>query len=203
MALLLAVLEPLTLVVLEQPVLPAEMPVAEAAIADDALGGVLALLVAAADLLRWHPAAQRQGHVQGAVGRDGVGGQRRRGRREVLAGVDEAQVRGRGQIGAQGQERAQRLDGRVGGQREGDCWGTRQYGRFRARNWRAEAQEALTGVARDGLDEDVHRLVGVAALAADAGDGGRAAHRGGGTAVWCGVGDDCDGDCDDAGWRRG
>jgi hypothetical protein len=79
-ALLLAVLEALALVVLEQAVLAAEVAVAEAAVADDALGGVLALLVAAADLLRRHAAAQRQGHVQGGVGRDGVVGERRAGR---------------------------------------------------------------------------------------------------------------------------
>ena len=123
-ALLLTVLEALALVVLEQAVLAAEVAVAEAAVADDALGGVLALLVAAADLLRRHAAAQRQGHVQGGVGRDGVVGERRAGRRQVLPCVDEAQVRGLGQAGAQREERAQRGDGCVCRYREGDCWST-------------------------------------------------------------------------------
>lgn len=71
-ALLLAVLEALALMVLQQPVLAAEMPVAEPAVAHDALRSVLALLVAAADLLRWHAAAHRQRHVQSCIGRDGV-----------------------------------------------------------------------------------------------------------------------------------
>ena len=75
MALLLAVLEALALVVFQQAVLAAEMAVAEAAVADDALGRVFALLEGAADLFRRHPAAQGQGHVQGGVGLDAVGGE--------------------------------------------------------------------------------------------------------------------------------
>ena len=58
-ALLLAVLETLALVVLQQAMLAAEMPIAEPAIADDALRRVLAIFVAAADLLGRHAAAQR------------------------------------------------------------------------------------------------------------------------------------------------
>ena len=106
-ALLLAVLEPLALVVLEQAVLAAVVARAEAAVADDALGGVLALLERAADLLGGHAAAHGQGHVQGGVGGDVVVGQRCGAAREVLAGVDYAQVVGMGQAGAQGEQRAQ------------------------------------------------------------------------------------------------
>ena len=58
-ALLLAVLETLALVVLQQAMLAAEMPIAEPAIADDALRRVLAIFVAAADRLGRHAAARR------------------------------------------------------------------------------------------------------------------------------------------------
>lgn len=100
--LFLAVLEALALVVLEQTVLAAEMAVAEAAVTDDALRRVLALLVAAADLLRGHAAAHRQRHVQRGVGGDGIVGERCAGGAQVLARVHEAQVRWLGQVGAQG-----------------------------------------------------------------------------------------------------
>lgn len=73
MALLLAILQALALVVLEQPVLAAKVPAAEPAVADDALRRVLALLERAPDLLGRHAAAQGQGHVQCGVWRDGVG----------------------------------------------------------------------------------------------------------------------------------
>ena len=68
MALLLAVLEPLALVVLEQAVLAAVVARAEAAVADDALRRVFAQFETAADLLGGHAAAQRERHVQRAVG---------------------------------------------------------------------------------------------------------------------------------------
>lgn len=102
-ALLLAVLEPLALVVLEQAVLPAEVARAEAAVADDALGGVLALLEGAPDLLGGHAAAQGECHVQDGVGRQGEAGEGFGRGGEVLAGVHEAQV-GLGEVVAEGEE---------------------------------------------------------------------------------------------------
>lgn len=80
--------------VFQQPMFPAKMPRAEPAVADDALRRVPALLKAASDLLRRHAPAQGQRHVQGRVGRDRVGVECGGGGREVLAGVDEAQVGG-------------------------------------------------------------------------------------------------------------
>lgn len=118
MTLLLAVFEAVALVVLQEAVLAAEMPVAEAAITDDALRRVLALLVAAADLLGWHAAAQRQCHVQRSVRRDCILAERCGARRQVLAGVDKAQVSGLGQACAQREDAAESRDGGVGGYRE-------------------------------------------------------------------------------------
>jgi hypothetical protein len=118
-ALLLAVLETLALVVFEQPMLSAEVAGAEAAVADDALCCVAALLETAPYLLGRHSAAQRQRHVQRCVGRDGVGCERRRGRGQVLTGVHEAQ-RGR-QVCAESEEGAQGGDGGCWGEGEGDC----------------------------------------------------------------------------------
>ena len=76
--------------VLQQPVLAAEMPTAEATVADDALRRVFAILVAAADLLWWHAAAQGERHTERCVGRDGVIGKRCGGRGQVLACVHKA-----------------------------------------------------------------------------------------------------------------
>ena len=115
MALLLAVLQPLALVVLQQAVLPAKVSAAEPAVADDALRGVFAIFVAAADLLGGHPAAQGQRHVQRCVGRDSVVGERCGRGRQVLPCVHEAQVRGLGQVGAKSKQRAQCGDGGAGG----------------------------------------------------------------------------------------
>ena len=106
MAFLLAVLEALALVVLKHAVLAAVVAAAEAAVADNGLGTVLAVLEGAADLLGRHAAAQRQGQVQGCVWADGVVGEGCFRRRKVLAGVDDAQIRGRVHVGAQGEERA-------------------------------------------------------------------------------------------------
>ena len=50
------VFQAIALVVLEESVLATVVPVAEAAVADDALGALLAVLVVAPDLLGWHPA---------------------------------------------------------------------------------------------------------------------------------------------------
>lgn len=56
--------------ILQHAVLPAEMPRAEPAVADDTLGGLLALLEAAADLLRRHAAADGEEEVERGVGED-------------------------------------------------------------------------------------------------------------------------------------
>ena len=78
MALLLAVLQPTTLVILQHAMLAAEMPLAERAIAHDPLGPVLAVFEGAFHLLGGHAAADGQGHVQGRgwgkEGGDGSGG---------------------------------------------------------------------------------------------------------------------------------
>jgi hypothetical protein len=57
MALLLAILQTLALVILQQPVLAAEMATAEAAVAYDSLRGVAAYFETAADLLGRHSAS--------------------------------------------------------------------------------------------------------------------------------------------------
>jgi hypothetical protein len=105
-ALLLAVLQPLALVIFQKAVLATKVSGAEAAVANDALCRVLAFLEAAADLLRRHAPAHGQRHVQRCVGRDVQVGQRRQGRREVLAGVHEAQV-GRGDVVTEREERGE------------------------------------------------------------------------------------------------
>jgi hypothetical protein len=106
-ALLLAVLESLALVVLEHAMTTAVSALAEAAVADNGLRAVLAILEGAADLLGRHAAAEREGEVESGIGPDGVISQGGVGRREVLAGVDYAQIRGCREIGAEGEERAQ------------------------------------------------------------------------------------------------
>lgn len=63
--LLLAVLEALALVVLKHAVLTAVMAGAEAAVADNGLSTVFAVLEGAANLLGGHAAAKGQGEVQG------------------------------------------------------------------------------------------------------------------------------------------
>ena len=98
MTLLLTVLQPTALVILEHPVLAAELPLAEGAIAHYPLRPVLAVFEGASYLLGGHAAADGQRHVQrrgwgqevgdwggGCVGWGMVGGQ-------MLAGVDEADV---------------------------------------------------------------------------------------------------------------
>jgi hypothetical protein len=84
--------------------LPAVMSTAEPAVTDDALRRIFALLETAADLLGGHAAAQWECHVQCGVRRDAVGLQRGGGRGEVLAGVDEAEIRGRGEVGAESEK---------------------------------------------------------------------------------------------------
>jgi len=107
MALLLAVLQSVALVVLEHTVLGAVVAAAEAAVADNGLCAILAVLEGAADLLRGHAPAQGQCHVQGRVGWDLVFAEGGGGRGEVLASMDYAEIGGRGEVGAQGEERAQ------------------------------------------------------------------------------------------------
>lgn len=74
MALLLAVLQALTLVVLEHAVLTAVVATAEAAVADNGLRAVLAVLEGAANLLWGHAAAEWECEVERRVGADGVVG---------------------------------------------------------------------------------------------------------------------------------
>lgn len=112
--LLLAVLQALTLVVLQQPVLAAEMPTTEATVADDALRRVFTILIAAANLLWGHAAAQGQRHAERGVGRDGVVGERCGSRGQVLACIHKAQVCWLRQVGAQGEKRTQCGDGSAG-----------------------------------------------------------------------------------------
>jgi len=111
MALLLTILQSLTLVILKQPMLPTEVTLAEAAVAYNALRRVLALLERAPYLLGRHAAAQGQRHVQRAVGRDGVRLERRCGGREVLAGVHEAESGWGGEVGAEREQGAEGGDG--------------------------------------------------------------------------------------------
>lgn len=59
MALLFTVLESLALVVLQQPVLAAKVTRTEAAVADDALRRISAVLVTAPDFLGRHATTQR------------------------------------------------------------------------------------------------------------------------------------------------
>jgi hypothetical protein len=111
MTLLLAILQALTLMILQQAMLAAEMPTAEAAVAYNPLRRILALLERAPDLLGRHAAAQGQRHVYCGVGPDGVASDRGRRRGEVFSCVHEAQVRGGGEVGAHGEEGAERGDG--------------------------------------------------------------------------------------------
>jgi hypothetical protein len=74
MALLLAILETLALVVFKHAMFAAVVALAEAAVADNGLGAVLAVLEGAADFLGGHAAAQGQCEVQCCVWADGVVG---------------------------------------------------------------------------------------------------------------------------------
>jgi len=71
--LLLAVLQPRTLVVLQHPMLLAKLPVAEATISYDTLCYLMAVLERAFVLLG-RAAAERQRYMEGGVGRYGEGG---------------------------------------------------------------------------------------------------------------------------------
>lgn len=83
--------------------LPAEVPRAEAAVADDALRRVLAVFEATPDLFRGHAAAHGERHVQCSVGREVQRGEGGGWRGEVLACVDEAEVGG-GEVVAEGED---------------------------------------------------------------------------------------------------
>jgi hypothetical protein len=87
---------------LEHAVFAAEVAGAEAAVADDALRSVAAVLLAAANALG-SAAADRQGEVDGGFAGYGMGGEGRGRVGEMFAGVDEAEGGGR-EIGAEGEE---------------------------------------------------------------------------------------------------
>lgn len=89
--------------ILQQPVLPAEMPITEPAIPHDALRNLLTLLVRASDLLGRHAAAHGDDEVECRFGLYAVGGEGRGGGGEVFAGVDEVEGCG-GEGGAEGEE---------------------------------------------------------------------------------------------------
>lgn len=72
MTLLLAVLQSLAFMILQQPMLPAIMPAAEPAVSDDPLRRVFAFLETAPDFLGRHSTAQGERHVEGRVGQDVV-----------------------------------------------------------------------------------------------------------------------------------
>ena len=150
------VFQAIALVVLEQPVLATVVPVAEAAVADDALGALPAVFVGAADLLGRHAAQDGVGQVQRRLPLDMVVGQRP-GRREVLAGVDEAEV-GLGARRPHGEEGREVPDGEVLMHGEGECW-ERAFVRTLASYWGGGRGKRLT-VAGDILDEDLDGLRG-------------------------------------------
>lgn len=105
---------------LEHAVFAAEVALAEAAVADDALGGVAAVLEAAAELLG-RAAEEREREVQGAFAGDVVGGEGVGGGGEVVAGVDEAEG-GFREVGAEGEEGAEGEDRGGGRDGEGEGW---------------------------------------------------------------------------------
>jgi hypothetical protein len=71
-ALLLAILQPLALVILQHAMTTAVSALAEATVADNGLRAVLAVFEGAADLLWGHSAAEWQCEVKGRVVTDGV-----------------------------------------------------------------------------------------------------------------------------------
>ena len=140
--------------VLEQPVFATVVAVAEAAVADDALGALLAVLVVAADLLGRHAAEEREGQVERRLALDVVVGEVSRGR-EVSAGVDEAEV-GLGARCPHGEEGGEVLDGEVLGDGDGECCGRRFVSLLSS--FGGDGEEMRLTVARDALDEDLHGL---------------------------------------------
>jgi hypothetical protein len=73
MTLLLTVLKPRTLVILQQPMPPTEMPRTEPTITNDTLRRVLAVLVATADLARPWPRRWSRARSGTGIGTVGVG----------------------------------------------------------------------------------------------------------------------------------
>lgn len=104
------IFQPITLMILQQPMLPTIMPLTEPTVPNNPLRALLAVLVRAADLLGRHAAPQRQRQVQRRVCGDVVVGEGGVGEAEVLAGVHEAEGGG-GQGGAEGEEGSEVLEG--------------------------------------------------------------------------------------------
>ena len=119
--LLLTVFQAAAVVRLQHAVSAAEVALTEAAVADNTLGGILALLKIAANLFRASTSAQRQGEMQRGSGTDIVCVQTGRQFGQVTTGMHEAQIRF-GQVCAQYQERTQRRDGCGRWHRDGKCW---------------------------------------------------------------------------------
>lgn len=66
------VFQPIALMILEQTMRSTVMAVAEPTVPDDSLCALFAVLIRAADLLGWHAAAERHGHVQSCFAGDVV-----------------------------------------------------------------------------------------------------------------------------------
>jgi len=86
----LAVFQTITLMVLQQPMLPTIMPLAKPTVTNDSLRTLLTILIRAFHLLGWHTATDSAGEVQCCFAGDVVVGEGAAG--EMLACVDEADV---------------------------------------------------------------------------------------------------------------
>lgn len=150
--LLLAVLQPGTGVRLQHPVLAAEVTVAESAVAYYALRLIFAVLEAAANLL-WGAASDWECHVECAFTDDRVIAERAVGR-EVLAGVDEAEV-GLGEVGAESQQRSKSRY--RCGLRDGYWEGCERL----VMHCRRVRDMSMLTVSCDVLNEYLHRLFGL------------------------------------------
>lgn len=178
---LLAVLEAGTIVRLQHTVLPTKVTLAEAAVADDALCLVFALLEVAADALGT-AAADRECHVDGALPGDVVRRELLGGGGEVFPGEDQAEVRF-GHVRAERQERAEIAHRCRLGNGDGKGWAnvsrsvlSPDRGLEIMGEW--ECDVVLT-VASHVLDEDLHGCFGLRGGSAggqrgDGGDGGDA-----------------------------
>jgi hypothetical protein len=159
-------------------VLAAEVAGAEAAVTDDALRSVAAVLETAADLLG-RAAADGQREVDCGLAGDGVGGQRRGWVGEVLAGVDEAEG-GCWEVGPESQEGVQGCDCGGFGDGYGEGW---RIVSFELGGFGEEGGSDVLTVAGEVLHEDLHGLFGLGGGCArgSGGDAGDAvgAHDGG------------------------
>lgn len=99
--------------ILQQPMAPAEVPLAKATIPNDALRAFPTVLVRASDPLRGHAAAQGQREMQRCFAANAVLAERPAGGGEVLAAIHETKV-GLGEGSAEGEDGGQVLDGKVG-----------------------------------------------------------------------------------------